>query len=93
MSGINTMHNEYSKALGKLFDEMPKAVLAAVAVSYASAGGDALDIAERVIAYEWRVLFENGIVAQRPTRHAYKLADQREKEVNTTQYPETRKGA
>ena len=58
--------NEYHRVIGKLATECPKTVLAALAVSYASSGGDFLDRAERALAYEWQVLYDNGIVPQKP---------------------------
>lgn len=63
---INKLHNDYAAALGALFDEMPKAVIAAIAVSLASEGGNSLDDAPARIATEWDVLYLNGIVPQRP---------------------------
>lgn len=62
---INNRSNEYMEAL-KFFDAVPKSVLAAIAVSYASSGGDYLDFASDNIAREWTLLHEQGIVPQRP---------------------------
>ncbi len=64
---LKSLTNEYQSELGKLFDEMPKAVLAAVAVSFATQGGDRLSEAQVLIAKEWGVLNQNGIVPQKPT--------------------------
>lgn len=58
--------NEYSGALGALFKATPKHVLAAIAASFASCGGDRIDEAEARVLREWWTLFENGIVPQRP---------------------------
>jgi hypothetical protein len=48
------------------YDKIPKAVLAAIAVSYASGGGDWLENASDNVLNEWRILYNNGIVPQRP---------------------------
>ena len=74
MSGLNQTPNEYSRQMGPLFDAMPKTVIAAVAVSFASNGGDYLSLAERQIAYEWYILWESGIVTQKPNKRARVLA-------------------
>lgn len=66
MPHINNRLNEYSLALGRLYADAPKSVLAAVAVSLATVGGDYLEEAEQRVLDEWRVLHENGIVPQRP---------------------------
>ena len=59
-------HNEYADALGDLFDLTPKAVLAAVAVSALTHGGEHLSVARQRVLDEWRTLHANGIVPQRP---------------------------
>ncbi len=58
--------NEYAQQLGARYERIPKAVLAAIAVSVLTGGGDYLEEAESRLLTEWRVLFENGIVQQRP---------------------------
>jgi len=58
--------NKYAAELGRLYDDIPKAVLAAIAVSYASTGGDHIDDAVPNILREWGILHENGIVPQKP---------------------------
>ena len=65
-TGISKIGNEYAAQLGRMFDEMPKTVLAAIAVSCLSQGGDYLEKAQARAAREWQVLHENGIVQQRP---------------------------
>lgn len=70
---LKNLHNEYASALGPLFEEMPKAVLAAVAVSALTIGGDEIDQAAERVAREWCVLHQTGIVPQRPTRRALQL--------------------
>lgn len=62
--------NEYADALGKLFDEVPKAVFAAIAVSALTNGGDQLAEARSKVAAEWLTLWQNGIVPQPPSRLA-----------------------
>lgn len=66
----NKIHNEYAAELGPLFEDMPKAVLAAIAVSMASGGGSDMDAARAQIADEWRILHRNGIVPQKPSKSA-----------------------
>ena len=58
--------NAYSRTLGGLYDRIPKAVLAAIAVSFATQGGDFLDEAEKRVLEEWTILHQNGIVPQKP---------------------------
>lgn len=60
--------NEYATYLPPaLYERMPKAVAAALAVSYALrfATGDPED-AGRVLLKEWGILYDNGIVPQQP---------------------------
>jgi hypothetical protein len=70
---LNNLVNPYQKALGELFEEMPKSVIAAIAVSSLTVGGDFLDEAKRRAAREWQVLFDAGIVPQRPGKTARKI--------------------
>lgn len=66
MRGLK-QHNEYAAQLGSaLYAECPKAVLAAIAVSALTCGGDQLEHAAARLANEWQVLHGNGIVPQRP---------------------------
>ena len=62
------MKNPYARHLGKLYDKIPKEVLAAVAVSVLTHGGDLLGEVdpEKLVKDEWRCLFQNGIVTQEP---------------------------
>lgn len=63
--------NIYVQAAGEeLINEIPKTVLAAIAISALTFGGDELQLAAQRLAREWRVLYESGIVPQRPTRAA-----------------------
>jgi hypothetical protein len=57
--------NEYSDQLSpEVFAAVPKHVLAAIAVSALTFGGDYLSQAEGALLEEWRVLHEAGIVPQ-----------------------------
>lgn len=59
--------NEYERAIGsELYHAIPKAVLAAIAVSLATNGGDHLQLAADGMLAEWLALHEAGIVPQRP---------------------------
>lgn len=62
---MGKLHNSYAAQLGAIYDEIPKAVLAAIAVSALTKGGDELEMAQARIADEWRILHENGIVPQK----------------------------
>lgn len=67
----NKVQNEYALAVGgALFEEIPKAVWAAIAVSALTCGGDQLDEAARLVAAEWQALHHAGIVPQTPGRFA-----------------------
>jgi hypothetical protein len=65
---LNKIHNGYAAELGDVFAQAPKAVIAAVAVSALTLGGDCLDEAQARFLAEWQVLFDNGIVPQKPPR-------------------------
>jgi hypothetical protein len=67
--GITKLTNEYVEVLGDLYDKTPKAVLAAIAVSALTNGGDELDEAQARLLAEWGALHANGIVPQ-PLRAA-----------------------
>ena len=70
MRGVK-LSNEYAKLLGRLYADTPKAVLAAVMVSYMiRCDGELMlmsDRAQALLADEWQILYENGIVPQKPT--------------------------
>jgi len=59
--------NEYADAMGELYYTIPKSVLAAIAVSFACRDGDFSDV-ENELLKEWMILFENGIVQQKPRK-------------------------
>lgn len=67
------INNVYALELGKMFAECPKAVLAAIAVSALTSGGDYLDEAKQRLANEWLVLHQNGVV-QKPIGEAARIA-------------------
>lgn len=70
---VQNKTNEYAAALGDLFDRTPKAVLAAIAVSVCTQGGDFLDEAAGRLLHEWDVLHANGIVPQKPPKHGERI--------------------
>lgn len=63
MPGIK-ITNQYARELGAVYGDMPKAVLAAVAVSALTVGGDHLDKATVRVVTEWDALHAAGIVPQ-----------------------------
>ncbi len=58
--------------MGELFEAIPKSVIAAVAVSFGTVGGDYLEQAAYRIAREWETLIGAGIVTQPLTTAAKK---------------------
>jgi hypothetical protein len=74
MSNVKNAGNPYYDQLGRLSDRIPKAVFAAIAVSFATCGGDHLNMAQQNVCLEWVILYENGIVPQRPPQYAFDLA-------------------
>lgn len=59
--------NIYAAEIGAdLFAACPKAVLAAIAVSGLTAGGDVLEEARARVLDEWWALYVAGIVPQKP---------------------------
>ena len=65
MRGFKTV-NEYSMALEDVYEKAPKAVIAAIAVSCLTTGGDHLSEAKRLFLKEWQTLYDNGIIPQKP---------------------------
>lgn len=63
------LHNDYAAALGNLFDDCPKSVFAAIAVSVLTTGGERLENAKEEILNEWKILYENRIVEQKPPKN------------------------
>lgn len=71
MAHLKNKLNDYVTAMGgDLFNETPKSVLAALAVSALTSGGDQLASAAERVAREWEVLHLNGIVPQKPSKSA-----------------------
>jgi hypothetical protein len=68
------LQNEYAEQLGTIFEDCPKAVFAAIAVSALTVGGDHLEDAPQRVADEWLALYQAGIVPQKPSGHAAKIA-------------------
>jgi hypothetical protein len=62
--------NSYARELSdnNLYDATPKAVLAAIAVSALTCGGDQIEHAHDRVLSEWWALYEAGIVPQRPRK-------------------------
>ena len=60
------LRNDHMSELGTLYAATPKAVFAAIAVSYATCGGDYIERARENVLLEWWFLHENGIIPQRP---------------------------
>lgn len=62
---INKLSNEYADVLPReVYENTPKAVWAAIAISFATCGGDRLDEATQAVLREWGILKGNGIVPQ-----------------------------
>lgn len=72
-NGVFKKENDYQKLLTREFyDKCPKAVLAAIAVSYVlNHLGTKPEEAEEVILNEWHLLHNNGIIPQKPFRERY----------------------
>lgn len=71
---LKNLSNEYVTAMTtELFEQMPKTLLAAIAVSALTCGGDRLSEAASEIAHEWIALHNNGIVPQKPSKLAEQL--------------------
>lgn len=61
------IHNEYAGAFGRVYAETPKAVFAAIAYSFAMRlSEDQPEAAITEFMKEWRVLYEQAIVPQKP---------------------------
>ena len=74
MAGFKTQ-NEYAEQLRGMYDDIPKAVLAAIAVSVLTCGGDHIEEAKSLIANEWKTLHQQGIVPQAPRGEAKRIAE------------------
>ena len=63
--------NEYAEMIGSdLYRRAPKAVVAAIAVSVLTQGGDYLEDARQRFLAEWDALHAAGIVPQAPPKSA-----------------------
>ena len=58
MANLKNTQNEYARATGDLCDNTPKSVVAAIAVSALTVGGDHLDEARERVLAEWWALSE-----------------------------------
>jgi hypothetical protein len=65
-SSCNKKGNEYADELGVLYRMTPKAVFAALAVSALTVGGEYLGEATPRLLREWWVLYNTGVVPQKP---------------------------
>lgn len=71
---LDAKPNEYQETLERLFDKTPKAVFAAIAVSFLKRlGGGESDTdtpaaIQAAILNEWSILHANGIVPQKPSK-------------------------
>ena len=71
MPGLNKTFNEYAYELRDAYDQMPKAVLAAIAYSFALLlCEDDFDAARGKVAKEWQQLHMQHIVPQAPCKTA-----------------------
>lgn len=63
--------NEYQKVIDpKLYKQMPKAILAAIAVSLARRlNGESFDETSNTLYTEWITLNQNGIIPQKPIKY------------------------
>lgn len=76
-NGVFKKSNSYQELLSQEFyEKCPKAVLAAIAVSFVinHQGSDA-DVAEEIILHEWDILHKNGTIPQKPYRTAKNAED------------------
>lgn len=69
-NGVFKKENKYQKLLSpEFYDKCPKAVLAAIAVSYVlNHIGTDPELAEETLLAEWHTLYANGIIPQVPSR-------------------------
>ena len=66
MSRGRTLMNYYALVLGPLYDRTPKAVCAAIGMSYFINSTETDEEAVEMFLDEWRILHKNGIVRQAP---------------------------
>lgn len=59
--------NEYARCIApEIYEAMPKSVFAAIAVSYGTHGGDEMSLVNHSLMLEWKILYDGGIVPQKP---------------------------
>lgn len=64
---VSKRSNEYADAIDPdVFERLPKTVIAAIAVSFCTTGGDRIEEATGRILAEWQILHNAGIVPQAP---------------------------
>lgn len=70
--GVTKLFNQYADLLSpEFYNNTPKAVFAAIAVSLAiinTGEGDCFDGVENLLRDEWAALYKNKIVPQKPKR-------------------------
>lgn len=61
--------NQYQRLIGEtLYAKTPKAVLGAIVASVYSDGGDNPEDVPRLLLEEWQILYDEGIVPQKPPK-------------------------
>lgn len=67
---VNKTSNEYADLIdNSLYEKMPKAVLAAIAASFAlRMAEDDFSQVQSIMVEEWQALYDNGIVPQKPPK-------------------------
>ena len=66
-NGVFKTENEYQKTIDRaLYEDTPKAVFAALLVSYLQRMGIEFSEVDKAIAQEWQALYEAEIVPQKP---------------------------
>lgn len=76
-NGVFKKENSYQKILTpEFYEKCPKAVLAAIAVSFVINHQDSrADMAEEIIMHEWDILHKNGTIPQKPYREVKSAED------------------
>jgi hypothetical protein len=74
---MSKLTNEYDRLLEDVFDDIPKAVLAAIAVSGLTCGGDraTVEYVKYIVTTEWQILHNSGIVPQAPVGSVKQYVD------------------
>ena len=81
---LKNLGNQYAKQLGDAYDHIPKTVLAAIAVSALTCGGDHIEDARRNVLAEWYILNLGGVIPQKPPAEARDAFDQKEEAEQAT---------